>query len=312
MDGSSQDDAEGRADRRAGGRAGQGAGAGAAKDFAEAHDRLCRIYDKRMLFIVGATRWGTAWVQNCLDAHPNVLAKGEGHFSDMLFPLLAKAFDSYNTEAEKIGNRMQLAGLPGNAAGFTFDDVDHLLATAVGLIYSRWCRDDDAITCIAEKTPEHVLALDLLDRMFPDMAVVHVIRDGRDEAVSAWDFNIGISRGEFPRKYPTFAAFAETFARNWARSVGAARRFGRNNRLRYYQIRCEDLLTEPAPIIRRLYRFAQVDDSNSVVRDTMTEAWRMVPLDLDPGVWKDTFDKDARRAFQRQSGELLKLLEYED
>lgn len=311
MDGSSQDDAEGRAERHAGGRAGQGAGGGAAEDFAEAHDRLCRIYDKRMLFIVGATRWGTAWVQNCLDAHPNVLAKGEGHFSDMLFPLLAKAFDSYNTEAEKIGNRMQLAGLPGNAAGFTFDDVDHLLATAVGLIYSRWCRDDDAITCIAEKTPEHVLALDLLDRMFPNMVVVHVIRDGRDEAVSAWDFNIGISRGEFPRKYPTFAAFAETFARNWSRSVGAARRFGRNNRLRYYQIRCEDLLTEPAPIIRRLFRFAQVDDSNTIVRETMTEAWRMVPLDLDPGVWKDTFDKDARRAFQRQSGELLKLLEYE-
>ncbi len=264
-----------------------------------------------MLFIVGATRWGTAWVQNCLDAHPAVLAKGEGHFSDILFPLLAKAFDSYNTEAEKIGNRMQLAGLPGNAAGFTFDDVDHLLATAAGLIFARWAGDDDAITCVAEKTPEHVLALDLLDRMFPDMVVVHVIRDGRDEAVSAWDFNIGISRGEFPRKYPTFASFAETFARNWSRSVGAARRFGRNNRLRYYQIRCEDLLAEPAPIIRRLFRFAGVDDDSTIVRDSMTRAWRAVPLDLDPGVWKDTFDQDARRAFDRQCGELLKLLEYD-
>ena len=230
MDGSGQDSAEGRADKRAEKRAGKRAdrrarkrsdvpagapagerAGGAAEAFARTHGRLCWVFEKRLLFVVGATRWGTAWVQNCLDAHPNVLAKGEGHFSDMLFPLLARAFDGYNTEAEKIGNRMQLAGLPGNAAGFTFDDVDHLLATAVGLIYARWLGDGDGITCIAEKTPEHVLSLDLLDRMFPEMGVVHVIRDGRDEAVSAWDFNIGISRGEFPRKYPTFAAFAETF-----------------------------------------------------------------------------------------------------
>jgi hypothetical protein len=261
--------------------------------------------------VVGATRWGTSWVQQCLDTHPKILCKGEGHFSDSLFPGLAKLVDQYNQDAERIGNRMQLAGLPGNAAGFTFDDVEYLMRTSVMLMFQRWLPDDvDDITCIGEKTPEHVLSLELLDRLFPTMRIVHVVRDGRDEASSAWDFNMGISKGEFPRRYPTFADFAETFARNWSRSVGAARRFGRLNRRRYYQIRAEDLIEEPAPIVRRLFRFCDVEDREEIVQAGIKHAYQIAPLDIDPGVWHKRFDDEATKRFHRQSGELLKLLNY--
>jgi len=111
--------------------------------FAEYQGRLEAIFEKRILLIVGATRWGTAWVQQCLDAHPNACAKGEGHFTDILFPKIAKAVDEYNAESEKIGNRLQLAGLAGNAAGCTVDDVDHLLRTAVALMLNRWIGDTE-------------------------------------------------------------------------------------------------------------------------------------------------------------------------
>jgi len=193
------------------------------EDYLKAHDQLGQLLGKNIVFVVGATRWGTSWVQQCLDTHPNICCKGEGHFTDSLFPSLAKLIDQYNQDAEKIGNRMQLAGLPGNAAGFTFDDVEHLMRTAMALMFQRWIGDQENITCIGEKTPEHVLSLELLDKLFPEMRIIHVVRDGRDEAASAWDFNMGISKGEFPRRYPSFADFAETFARNWSRSVGSAR-----------------------------------------------------------------------------------------
>lgn len=181
------------------------------KAHIQTHERLSRLMKKDIVFVVGATRWGTSWVQQCLDTHPKVVCKGEGHYTDSLFPGLAKLVDQYNQDAEKIGNRMQLAGLPGNAAGFTFDDVEHLMRTAVMLMFNRWVPEDveDEVTCIGEKTPEHVLSLELLDRLFPGMRIVHVVRDGRDEAAGAWDFNMGISRGEFPRRYPSFADFAE-------------------------------------------------------------------------------------------------------
>ena len=280
------------------------------EEYAKVHDRLGQLLKKDMVFVVGATRWGTSWVQQCLDTHPKVCCKGEGHFTDTLFPGLAKLVDQYNQDAEKIGNRMQLAGLPGNAAGFTFEDVEYLMQSAVMLMMHRWVPEDEDVSCIGEKTPEHVLSLELLDRLFPNMRVIHVVRDGRDEAASAWDFNMGISKGEFPRRYPSFADFAETFARNWSRSVGAARRFGRLNRRRYYQIRAEEVINEPAPIVRRMFRFCDVDDREEHVQSGIKQAYQVAPLDLDPGVWQNRFDKDATRRFHRQSGELLKLLDY--
>lgn len=280
------------------------------EEYAKVHDRLGQLLKKDMVFVVGATRWGTSWVQQCLDTHPKVCCKGEGHFTDTLFPGLAKLVDQYNQDAEKIGNRMQLAGLPGNAAGFTFEDVEYLMQSAVMLMMQRWVPEDEDVSCIGEKTPEHVLSLELLDRLFPNMRVIHVVRDGRDEAASAWDFNMGISKGEFPRRYPSFADFAETFARNWSRSVGAARRFGRLNRRRYYQIRAEEIVNEPAPIVRRMFRFCDVEDREEHVQSGIKRAYQIAPLDLDPGVWQNRFDKDATRRFHRQSGELLKLLDY--
>ena len=276
------------------------------------HERLGRLLERDLVFVVGATRWGTSWVQQCLDGHPKVCCKGEGHFTDSRFPALARLVDQYNQDAEQIGNRMQLAGLPGNAAGFTFEDVEHLMRTSMLLMFDRWMAGAEGVTCIGEKTPEHVLSLELLDRLFPSMTVIHVVRDGRDEAASAWDFNMGISKGEFPRRYPTFADFAATFARNWARSVGAARRFGRLNRRRFYQVRAEDIADEPAPIVRRLFRFCNVDDKEELVQAAIRRAHQVAPLDIDPGVWRHRFDDDASRRFHRQSGELIKLLGYQD
>ena len=280
------------------------------EEYAKVHDRLGQLLKKDMVFVVDATPWGTFWVQQCSDTHPKACCKGEGHFTDTLFPGLAKLVDQYNQDAEKIGNRMQLAGLPGNAAGFTFEDVEYLMQTAFMFMMQRWVPEDEDVSCIGEKTPEHVLSLELLDRLFPNMRIIHVVRDGRDEAASAWDFNMGISKGEFPRRYPSFADFTKTFARNWSRSVGAARRFGRLNRRRYYQIRAEEVINEPAPIVRRMFRFRDVDDREEHVQAGINQAYQVAPLDLDPGVWQNRFDKDATRRFHRQSGELLKLLDY--
>ena len=77
-----------------------------------------------------------------------------------------------------------MAGLPGNAAGYKFDDVDHVLKVAIGLALGQWL-DGRNPPWFVEKTPEHVLNLDLLFRMLPSAYVIHVMRDGRDEAVSA-------------------------------------------------------------------------------------------------------------------------------
>ena len=280
-------------------------------DYIKQTDTLKRIFDRQIVFIVGATRWGTAWVQQCADAHPQICSKGEGHFTDLLFPNVAKTLNDYNTESGKVGNRLQLAGLPGTAAGLTFPDVDYLLHSAMGLMFARWVGDDTNIKCIMEKTPEHIMSLEVLARIVPDMKVVHVIRDGRDEAVSAWDFNLGLSRREFPQKFPKFSDFGSVFADNWSRSVVAARDFRRPNPDRFHQIRCEDLIDSPKEVVKSLFQFLGVDERIAVVRPCVDQAWDVIPLDVEPGYWKTVFDEDAEYIFKMKCGEMLKLLGYE-
>ena len=181
----------------------------------------------------------------------------EGHFTDLLFPKIATAFDNYNSESDKIGKRLQLAGLPGNAAGYTFDDVDHVLKVAIGLALDRW-QDGRNPSCVVEKTPEHVLNLDLLLRVLPSACVIHVVRDGRDEAVLAWEFNLGISRGDFFKRFRNFASFAEKFGQAWSRSIGAGRKFSQNNQTRYLEIQSSDITMDPSSVVAALLDFPGV------------------------------------------------------
>jgi hypothetical protein len=265
------------------------------------------LFDKRLVLIVGATRWGTAWVQQCLDAHPDICAKGEGHFTDLLFPKIATAFDDYNSESDKIGNRLQLAGLSGNAAGYTFDDVDHVVKVA---ILDRWL-DGRNPSCVIEKTPEHVLNLDLLLRVLPCACVIYVLRDGRDEAVSAWEFNLGINRRDFLKKFLNFASFAEKFAQAWSRSIGAGRKFGQKNQTRYLEIQSSDITVNPSSVVAALLDFSEVSSTQKIAQNCADMAWDISPLDGEHGVWETTFDDEAYRLFLRHSGEFMKLLNYD-
>ena len=282
-------------------------------EFRHTQDRLAAVFDRPITFIVGATRWGTAWVQQCLDTHPGIRAAGEGHFSDILFPRLAEALDDYNGRCQKIAKRLDVSGLPSSEAGFTYDDMDHMMRTAVALMFDRWQANAGDVHLV-EKTPEHVVSLDILIRIVPEARIIHVIRDGRDEAVASWEFNMGISAGNFPRTYPTFADFADVFAGNWNRSIDAGRRFARVHPQRYLEVQVEEIMRRPMSAAERLFQFVGVPgrEDPDLVQLCADTAWDQVPIDLEPGTWRHSFDDAADRLFRRQAGELMKLLGYPD
>lgn len=280
--------------------------------FRDTQNDVAQVLEGSVAFIVGATRWGTAWLQQCLDAHPDVCARGESHLTDILFPRLGEVINDYNSQCDKIGNRLQVAGLPGNAAGLSFVEIDHLLRTAVGLMFHRWAAScERPPVVVVEKTPEHVVSLDILYRILPNAKVIHVYRDGRDEAASSWEFNLGLSRGEFPRTFPSFADYAEVFAGNWNRSIDAARRFARFDVGNCLEVPAEQLISEPAAVSQSVFQFLGVGVDSDWLRACTDTAWDVAPLDLEPGAWRQTFDETAERHFMRQAGELLKLLGYD-
>ncbi len=276
--------------------------------------RLAEVLDKQLCFIVGLTRPGTIWMQHALDAHPDACCKGEGHFTDALFPILGGAFGEYNRRQAVTKKQLEAAGIgaanPGPPAGFTNNDASFLMSCAGAIILSRWAGAED-LRCIGEKTAEHAMALDDLIRVFPNAKIVHVVRDGRDEAVSVYDYNIRAGGDAFLKEYSEFSDFLENFAGNWNRAVGAARLFGRSHPGNYVEVNSEDLHSEAAADVARVFRFLDLDDSDEVAAHCIESARRIALPDGIIGQWKERFDESSKKIFIRHGGELLKLLGYE-
>ncbi len=273
--------------------------ASVAVDFEKIGAGLDAALAKEVIFLVGVTRWGAAWVGQTLSAHPEVCDVVEGHFTDDLFPRLADLLADYRGPADE----------SGPATGFAADDIDFVLRSAAGLLFSRASRGGDFKTLI-ESTPEHILHLDVLGRLFPKARFIHLLRDGRDETAAAWTYNLAHSRGGFQQTYPDLAAFADSFAGNWGRGVGAARRFERKAGERFLEVRVENLVAAPLETAARLFEFIGVVGDADMIRACADTGWDMAPLDIEPAGWRSRLDDESQRAFERQAGELLKLVGY--
>lgn len=278
-------------------------------DYRQLHDQLGQVFDKQIFFVTGLTRSGTVWVQKAIDAHPEAACRGEGHFIDMLHPQLKRAIGDYNKQVGVGRGQMEAAGVNSVPSDFTYQELEYLLAASMGLAFNRWIGDDH-VKCVGERTPDYAINLEMLSRVMPNAKFINVIRDGRDEVVSAWTFNIRYQGDQFTKKFSKFDEFVGVFANSWARSVGDARRFGRAHRDTYIDVCYEDLLSDPGPVMRDVCLFLGLYDSDDALDQCIFAGDAGAMPDCSVGSWRDTFDADGERIFTRYAGELLKLLDY--
>ncbi len=105
-----------------------------------------------------------------------------------------------------------------------------------------------------DKTPAYVHHISLLARAFPEGRFVHVIRDGRDVALSH------LAHPHLVRPLPELALV-------WRRGVEQGRRQGRRlERQRYREVRYEDLLEDPAGVTRSICEFLSIEFSPAMLR----------------------------------------------
>jgi hypothetical protein len=245
----------------------------------------------RMIFNVGARRSGTYWLQRIVTAHPEVAAvPSETHlFSGGIGPLFSGFQHSLRASA-KVGEVYVERDAALDAAR---DLCDVVLAGAV----------EPGAARIAERTPLHVLHLDLIASIYPDARFVHIIRDGRDVARSIAAQRWG----------PQEIADAAT---EWRDSVLAARSAELPDAV-YREVRYEDLLTDPASVVAELYEWLALEASDEVVAEAIGEAGIAANLGAAPsgvGVakWRDAYTRAELAAFDRVAGDLLRELGYPD
>lgn len=201
-------------------------------------------------FVVAAARSGTTLLRVMLDRHHDVAIPGEGHF----IPHLWARRDRYGGGGRVRRTEVFLHDLDAHPA-FGFWDLpisavrdaigdrsDLSFADAIHAAYAAYARKQGKARW-ADKTPDYIDHLPLLSRLFPEARFVHMVRDGRDVALSTLDLR------RFHRHAATCGYF---WARQIAAAIGEGRRLGPG---RYLELRYEDLLDGPERELERLCTF---------------------------------------------------------
>ena len=165
-----------------------------------------------------------------------------------------------------------------------------------------------------DKTPMYMQNLRLLEHLFPDALYVHLIRDGRDAALSFLEMPRGLVTETWmhPRTPADFAA-------QWRAEVAGARRLGRRVGARYLEVRYEDLVADVGTALERICDFAglayepeMADYAGNVDVSAKPHQQRLrQPPTAGVRDWRTQLSPDDVAAFEGVAGDLLRDLGYE-
>jgi hypothetical protein len=272
------------------------------------------------VFIVGAPRSGTTMLQYRLRNHSRIsLPTGESHF---FIPLCRNA-DKFGDLSRVENVRLVLAAmyeqssefLDSDLHGIKFD-IDRLagelheenrdtIPAIISGVFKKNARGEGKLRW-GDKTPYYVLHMPSLLEWFPDAQIVHIIRDGRDVALSLFG-----RRHDF-RVYNIYHA-----AKYWQQYVEVGCEAGaRLGPKVYMEVRFENILRDPTGVFKRICAFLgeEYDD----------KMFDLQPVD-DPGKtplvhqaikeenkekWRHEMTSRQIRIFEAAAGDTLERLGY--
>jgi hypothetical protein len=275
-------------------------------------------------FIVGIGRSGTTLLRLMLDSHSTLAIPPETNFADAVVAFeeggVTAAVEAvvgspfwgdYNMSVDEFAQRVrsrELANIADLLRVF-YEFYAELRGK------SRW----------GNKTPYHLPSMSLIKGMVPEAHFVHIVRDGRDVALSMMPLWFGPNdvRG---------------VARQWSRGLKSARLQAKSLPF-YLEIRYEDLIRDPGLVLRELCEFLELEWEPSMLEyhrhagerlsaelgDTFEagrhvsvserlQLWRLVdrPPQLDRVErWRREMSGADVRAFESLAGETLEAFGYE-
>lgn len=195
-------------------------------------------------FVVGVMRSGTTLLRLMLDAHPDLAIPSETRFFPAINSLINQAtatptevvsiLESVNTWPDFELNSEELIksmltehiNTPSNAVRSFYKNY------ALRFNKARW----------GDKTPYYGLHMDQISLLIPEARFIHIIRDGRDVALSTkglW-FDLGKD--------------IEEIAVNWMSRIRQTRQLAQLIP-HYLELRYEDLIHNPEQTLRKICRF---------------------------------------------------------
>lgn len=266
------------------------------------------VRSKQFLFVVGAPRSGTTWLHRMLAGHPDVAAL-EVELS--LIKYLGDWEVRFRRENQLLDEGRSKHGL---SLHFSVDEFQLGLRQLAELGYAKAFKHGVPESHILDKHPGYAYYLPTIDRLLPQSRVIHIIRDGREVAVSMMSAKrrLGFGAGEI-----------KGATRDWARCLRAARNQGREfGADRYLEVRYEELMDEPEGKLREIFAFiglsvedaliARIAEENNIAKkqvsggDTVLNELRKIP----DSIWKSRLSLVERWTMECMAGDLLAELGY--
>lgn len=273
------------------------------------------------IFIVGAPRSGTTLLQFRLRNHPRIsLPTGESHF----FIPLYRNQNNFGDLSQLENIRSVLSAmytqspdfLEGDLHGLKFNTDNlakqlhaegrHTMPAIISGLFEKNAQGEGKSRW-GDKTPYYAMHISKLIEWFPDAQIVHLIRDGRDVALSL-----------FGRQHDFFVYNSYFAAEYWATYVERGHTLGSHlESWQYLEMRYEDFLDNPEGSMKTLCNFLGEDYSDTLFDFQSTDDPGKTPLVHQPikvdnaGKWRSKMTSRQIRAFESVAGTTLRQFGYE-
>jgi Sulfotransferase family len=279
-------------------------------------------------FIVGASRSGTTLLRLMLDSHPALAIPNETQFLPGLQRALEHAADPSTVVLDAVVTHPRWPGFgldPDALRERLLSAPDATLGDALRAFYSMYAAKHGKPRW-GDKTPDYVLHMPTIAELLPEARFIHLIRDGRDVALSVIPMWFGpasleeaahwwvglVTKGRHDAstvdcievRYEQLVSDPEEQLRRVCAVAGLDFRV----EMLHYDLRTMDRLTEMAGDVRRA---ASVDPDARADQLARNRARLSEPPDtLRVGRWRTEMTADEQRRFTEIAGDLLEELGY--
>lgn len=273
---------------------------------AEEADRIRAVVAKHLLpdltvnhrltspvFVIGQARSGTTVLGNLVRKYLKINFGPESQFflrllrdlprygslhSDTNFRALVKDIANERCfELNQFGFTVNVEEVVGNA--------DRSYAGAIDYIFRDFAAHNGMVRW-GDKTPDYIENLFELDELFPDAQYIHIVRDGRDVALSNFEVFFGANN-------------AVVAALEWQRLMTNTEAFFSQIGSRHIAVRYEDFMEDPISVFDRLIAFLSIDDASGEIRNRLVDG---IPRELKKGnynKWRRKFTDRQNLDFER-------------